>query len=129
MTFREWSKAEVDYGLKLLNSGIEGALSAQREFLHGRPLDPMLHESARHAWFPAAVGACIGIMASASGTGRPRSAAKIFAFAILGGAIGFTAGVAWETRRLTATAASGAFNNVNKVRDDHWFEKHPIDYA
>jgi hypothetical protein len=129
MTFREWSKAEVEYGFKLLNSGVAGVMTGQREFLDGKPLDPFLHDSARHAWWPAAIGACLGVMASSPQNGRRSSSARVLGFGLLGGLIGFTAGIAWETRRLTATAASAALDNVNKVRNEHWFEKHPIDYA
>jgi hypothetical protein len=50
-------------------------------------------------------------------------------FGLLGGAIGFGAGIAWENRRLAASAASGALRNIGRVRDEHWLERHPIDYA
>jgi hypothetical protein len=48
---------------------------------------------------------------------------------LLGGAIGFGLGFAWESRRLTFSALANAFKKIDKVRDDHWFERHPIDYA
>jgi hypothetical protein len=51
------------------------------------------------------------------------------AFGLLGGAIGFGAGVAWESRRLTASVAGSALRNIGRVRDEHWLTKHPIDYA
>jgi hypothetical protein len=51
------------------------------------------------------------------------------AYGLLGGAIGFGAGVAWESRRFTASVADGALRNIGKVRDEHWLTKHPIDYA
>ncbi|MGA8149565.1 MAG: hypothetical protein WB952_01210 [Terriglobales bacterium] len=50
-------------------------------------------------------------------------------YGLLGGAIGLGAGIAWETRCLTARAAGGALKNIGKVRDEHWLTKHPIDYA
>jgi hypothetical protein len=53
----------------------------------------------------------------------------VFTYGLLGGVIGFGAGVAWESRRLTASAACGALRNISKVRDEHWLERHPIDYA
>jgi hypothetical protein len=48
---------------------------------------------------------------------------------LLGGALGFGVGVAWESRRLTTSVASGAAKSISKVRDEHWLEKNPIDYA
>jgi hypothetical protein len=129
MTLRQWSKSEMEYGLKLFNSGMQGARSAQQTFLNGHSLEPFLHNSVRHAWVPTALGACLGVMAGAPNNHGRRSMTRALGFAVLGGAIGFTAGVAWETRRLTGTVASGVRNNVNKVRDEHWFKKHPIDYA
>jgi hypothetical protein len=49
--------------------------------------------------------------------------------ALLGGAVGFGASLIWENRDLTARVATGAWKNVSKARDEHWFEKNPIDYA
>jgi hypothetical protein len=57
------------------------------------------------------------------------SAGRALAYGLLGGAIGFGVGVAWESRRLTASVASGALKNIGRVRDEHWFELNPIDYA
>jgi len=47
----------------------------------------------------------------------------------LGGALGFGAGLTWRTRRLTASMSHGALKKMNSVRDERWFEKHPINYA
>jgi hypothetical protein len=54
---------------------------------------------------------------------------KVLAFSLLGCAIGFGAGVFWENRGLAAGVADGALRNIDKARDEHWLEKHPIDYA
>jgi len=48
---------------------------------------------------------------------------------MLGGAIGFALGVAWQSRRLAASMTSAALGGMGKVRDEHWLEKNPIDYA
>ncbi|MGA7512914.1 MAG: hypothetical protein WBW46_08460 [Candidatus Sulfotelmatobacter sp.] len=53
----------------------------------------------------------------------------MLAFGVLGGAVGFGAGIIWENRRLVASATGGALQNIGKVRDQHWLEKNPIDYA
>jgi hypothetical protein len=51
------------------------------------------------------------------------------AWGFLGAAIGFSAGMGWEIRGLAASIARGALHNVEKARDEHWLQLHPIDYA
>ncbi len=128
MGVREWSKESFNYGRKVLNSGLEGAHSGREAFLEGRPLTPFLNESVSSAWKPAIVGACLGVLGSYPGN-RHKSISRMLAFGFLGAALGFGAGVAWESRRLTASVARGALRNIGKVRDAHWLESHPIDYA
>lgn len=128
MGVRTWSKSEIEYGRKVLNSGLEGARSGREAFLDGRPLTPFLNESARIALKPAALGACIGVLSGCTGN-RPKSIARILTFGLLGGAIGFGAGIVWENRRLAGSVARAALRNIDKVRDERWLENHPIDYA
>jgi hypothetical protein len=128
MNSREGAKSDLDYGRKLLNSGLEGARSGGEEFLQGKPLIPFLEKSARNAVSIAAVGACIGLLGSYLGN-RRRSVGKAFAFGICGGAIGFGLGVAWGGRRLGASVVTGAWKNIGRTRDEHWIEENPIDYA
>jgi hypothetical protein len=128
MSVGEWSKSSVEYGRKLVDSGLEGAHAGEEEFLHGESLAPFLGKFAQRALVPAAVGACLGVLGSRPWNGH-RSAGRAFAFAFLGGAIGFAAGLGWESRCLTASVASGAMKSIGKTRDDHWFERNPIDYA
>jgi hypothetical protein len=54
---------------------------------------------------------------------------RVLAFGLLGGAIGLGAGLVWENRCLAASVAGGALRNIDRVRDEHWLEKNPIDYA
>ena len=49
MDLREWSKSNADYGRRLLDSGIAGALSGREEFLNGESIAPFLNESVRGA--------------------------------------------------------------------------------
>lgn len=127
MNFLEWSKSEVDYGRKLMDSAIEGARRGEGEFLRDESLGRHLERSALHAMGPAVLGACLGWCGGYMETRRPGKKALFCAF--LGGAIGFGAGVVWQNRKLTASVASGAWRSINKTRDAHWFEKNPIDYA
>lgn len=128
MDVRKWSKSSADYGQELLHSGIEGARSGGEAFLNGEPLTPFLSESLRSALKPAVLGACLGVLGSYP-TSREKSISRTLACGVLGGVLGFGAGVVWESRRLSASVACGAWKNIGKVRDEHWFAKHPIDYA
>jgi hypothetical protein len=128
MDLRKWSKSEVEYGRKVLDSGLEGVRSGREAFLEGKPLTPFLHESVRKGLKAAAAGACLGALSGYPGKGH-RSIGRILGFGLLGGAIGFGVAVAWATRRLTESAADAALRNVHRVRDEHWVEKHPVAYA
>jgi hypothetical protein len=128
MGLRTWSKSNLEYGRKVLDSGLEGAHTGREAFLNGRPLTPFLHESVSSAWKPAVLGACVGALAGYPGN-RHKSTNRMFAFGILGATFGFVAGVAWGSRDFTASVARGALRNMEKVRDAHWLENHPIDYA
>lgn len=128
MQVAEWSKSEVEYGRRVLNSGLEGVRSGQEAFLRGRPLTPFFRESFRKALMPAAVGACVGVLTGCPREGH-RSVARFLASGLFGGLIGFTAGVVWESRLLAVSVAGGALARIDKVRDEHWLERNPIDYA
>jgi hypothetical protein len=127
MNILDWSKSELDYGRKLVDSAVEGARHGEIEFLKDESLGCYLERSALHAVAPTMLGACLGWFGGYLESRRSRSRALACAF--LGGAIGFGAGVVWENRKLTTSVASGAWKSINKTRDAHWFEKNPIDYA
>jgi hypothetical protein len=125
MTVREWSSSNAEYGRRLVSSGLEGARSGREAFLHGGAFAPYIRTSFRNALGPAAIGVCLGILQSLP---KKRYARTVGA-AVIGGVVGFGIGLVWQTRRLTASVASEAFERIEKVRDEHWLEKHPIDYA
>lgn len=128
MNVREWSKSTASYSQRLLHSGRQGAARGRESFLHGTQLGPYLHHSVREALKPAALGACIGMLGGYPGT-RRHSARRAFACGALGCMLGFGVGVIWESRRLATSVAAGAFKDISRTRDDHWLERHPIDYA
>ena len=128
MNLRKWSQSEVEYGRKVLNSGLAGARSGREAFLNGKPLTPFLSKAVRDASTPAAVGAFLGVLGSFPGESH-RSAKRALAFGFLGWAIGLSMGIVWQSRGLTACAANGALRNIGRARDEHWLERHPIDYA
>ena len=130
MSFVEWSKSSVDYGRKLVDSAVEGARTGEDEFLK----EESLASSSRRVC-PAGISAGLHRRVSGGGGWLPGNRAAPLhdqgssVWFVLGGAIGFSAGVLWENRQLTASVASGAWKNISKTRDEHWFEKNPIDYA
>jgi hypothetical protein len=128
MTLRQWSNSSFQYGRKLLDSGVQGARSGEQAFLRGARLTPYLNRSVRIALGPAAVGACLGVLGSHP-RARRTSASRAFLCAAMGCVVGLGAGIAWKSRGLAASVAAGAIRNIGRVRDEHWLERHPIDYA
>jgi len=128
MAISDWSRSELEYGRKVLNSGLEGARSGQGEFLNGESLAPFIRKAALSALKPAAVGACMGILGGYR-RDRHNSIGRILGYGFVGSLIGFASGVAWESRDLTSSVAGSALKSIGKVSDEHWLEKHPIDYA
>ncbi len=132
MDLRDWTNSEIEYGRKLLDSGIDGARTGRDTFLHGRPITPFVSDSARKALKPSVVGAYLGMCLGALGSKSDEeegSIAKILLLGLLGGAIGFGTAMAWESRELAESAASEALRNIHKVRDEHWVEKHPVAFG
>ena len=128
MGIRKWSISSLEYGQRILSSGLEGARSGQEAFLRGRSFTPFLSESVHKAWKPCMVGACIGLLGSISGS-RHKSISRVLRCGFMGGAIGMGFGIAWNGRGLTESITSNALRNIAKVRDENWLESHPIDYA
>ena len=128
MTVQKWFESEVRYGRDVLAAGLEGIRSSRGTFLHGEPLSPFLKESVRRALKPAAIGTCLGLCGGCTGN-RSGSLRRMMALGMAGGAIGLGVGIAWESRYLIVGAVSSARKKIGKVRDDHWFERNPIDYA
>jgi len=128
MGFRKWSASNYEYGRKVLSSGLEGARSGREAFLQYKPVTSCLSESMPKVWRSAAIGACIGALGSIPGNRHP-STRRLLACSLVGSAIGFSVGIAWENRRLTERIVDSALQSIGKVRDEHWLERHPIDYA
>lgn len=128
MNAKAWSKSKVEYGRKLVDSAVDGIRTGEDEFLVDGRLAPYLAKGAARSLAPAAIGAILG--AYCGGLRREnRSAARILTGCILGGLVGFGAGMLWETRYLTESIGANVRKRVQSVRDEHWLEEHPIDYA
>lgn len=128
MSLSMWSRSNLEYGRKLIHSGLDGARSGQEAFLGGKSASCFLDESVRDALTIGALGACLGALGGRLGK-QHRSRRRRLALTILGAAVGFAAGVGWESRHLMASAANGALKNIGRTRDEYWLEKNPIDYA
>jgi uncharacterized protein YcfJ len=87
-----------------------------------------LSRAAKTAWGPAMLGAAVGILASRPNKNQ-NAGYQTAVGGLVGGAIGFCAGVAWESRQVTGAMARHAVSNVNVVRDARWLEKNPVAYG
>ena len=124
-----WIRSNVEYGRKLVGSGITGADSARKEFLQNEPFRPWLGESARKALTFSTAAACLGTALAFVSKAHRKKTLDPIVFAIAGAALGFTAGVTWESRRFLASMTRQAIKDFNSTRDEHWLQKNPIDYA
>jgi hypothetical protein len=133
MSLLQWSESNFDYARKLASSGLEGAGFGRDEFLQGESVGPFLTEAARQALASAAVGVCLGTLGSrfarSDSRGNRKPAGRTVAFSLIGGVIGFAAGLIWNTQGLAANAARRGFEHTRPVRDERWLERHPINYA
>jgi len=129
MKIGDWLKSEVDYGRNLAGSGLQGARAAADSILHGEHVGKILGRSARASWAPTVMGAGLGALCGLLAQRRKPNAAAVAAMGVVGGVVGFTAGVAWETRQLSSGIARGAIRNIGTTRDSHWLGKHPINFG
>ena len=118
----------VRYGRSLANSGAAGMRRGREAYLDGTPLGVVLGQKARASLGLAAIGACAGL-AQCLVSDRRRRVPTGLALGAVGSLLGFFAGFTWKTRDLTASMVHAASENMSAVRDEHWLERHPIDYA
>jgi hypothetical protein len=124
----EWVGENLEYGRKLVNSGLEGAQAGGEAALGEDSVPQVLLESAPSSVGLAAIGAGVGVLCSYLGNKRKLSN-ECALFGMLGGIAGFLVGMGWTTRHLTNGLAVGAIKNIKTVRDERWLDRHPIDYA
>jgi hypothetical protein len=121
-------RSRVQYGRALVNSGLSGLRSGRDSHLHGQPLSDVLTESARGALGLAVIGTCVAVVGSYF-TGQRARSLRAVGYGAVGSAIGFVIGFTWKTRELSASMGRSALKEMGVVRDEHWLESHPIDYA
>jgi hypothetical protein len=125
----DWLKSELEYGRDLADSGWQGARTAYGSMAQEEPVGELLSRSARASWAPTAMGAGIGALCGLLVQRRKPNTAAVVAMGVVGGFVGFTAGVAWETRQLSSGIARGAMRKIGSTRDSHWLGKHPINFG
>ncbi len=121
------TRGYVRYGKTLVKSGVSGLRSGRESHLHGQPLVSVLTQSARASLGMATLGAIAGLLQCVSR--RRHRVPKTLAWSAIGSTVGFCAGFAWKTRALTASMGRSSLKQMGVVRDEHWLERHPIDYA
>jgi hypothetical protein len=115
------------YITRLVGTGFRGAISVSRLSFKDEPAGSVLSHSFRKSWKPAAIGACIGVLASVWKRGRKPSTALRAGF--VGSTLGLAGGVVWNSRGVTGAVVRGAIKNVNAARDERWLELNPINYG
>jgi len=104
-----------------------GAICVGRLTLKDEPAGSVLSHSVRKSWKPAAIGACLGVLASVWKRDPKPSTALRSGF--VGTTLGLAGGVVWNSRSVTGAVVRGAIKNVNAARDERWLELNPIDYG
>jgi hypothetical protein len=115
------------YGRKLVNAGISGIRTGRENFDPQRA-SALVSNSAEESLKLALVGACLGILPACLMRRRSRLSSALV-LGVAGSALGFCAGFSWKTRKLTSSLAHSAMREVRRVKDEHWLETNPIDYA
>jgi len=128
MEQRRVLRKQLRYGKDLVESGVSGLRSGRDSHLNGKALSTVLSQSARASLGLATIGASAALLRLYLNDRRSRFS-KAVAFGVAGSAMGFLAGFAWQTRELTADMGCSAWKQMGAVRDEHWLERHPIDYA
>ena len=111
----------IDYGRELLHAGLQG--------LHAKngnaTLKPEIVTAARASLISAAVGAGLAWLGCDLLKRRDLKAPAV----ITCSAFAFCAEFGWRTRAISSGLVSSAAKEVSKVRDQHWLQANPIDYA
>lgn len=119
--------SDVQYRQRLLLSAMEGLKSGKAAFLNDRPVSSYLNQCARESFSPAMIAASVGALIACSRV-RHKSA-KAATLGMIGCAIGFGAAFVWKSRRLGASMARSAWEQLGRTSDQRWLERNPIDYA
>jgi hypothetical protein len=112
---KTYSRNKV-YGRKIVEAAISGISKSETPAENKSPLRLILG---------CLTGAAIGTCADKYVLRRPARFSRTVACA----AVGLLATLAWNTRNITGAMVRSAAKEIGKVRDAHWLETNPIDYA
>ncbi len=129
MKIGDWLKSEVEYGRDLAGSGWQGARSAADSIFQDEHVGSVISRSARASWAPTVVGAGVGALCAFVAQHRKPRPVALVVMGVVGGFVGFSAAVAWETRDISSGIARGALRKIGNTRDSHWLGKHPINFG
>jgi hypothetical protein len=129
MKIGHWLKSEVEYGRDLAGSGWEGARTAADSIFQEEHVSSVISRSARASWAPTVVGAGVGALCALAVQHRKPRPAAVVAMGVVGGFVGFSAAVFWETRDISSGIARGALRRIGTTRDSRWLGKHPINFG
>ncbi len=121
MTGHHFLAEEIDYGRKLVQAGIQGLESGVAK----PTVMPELAVAAKSSFKAAAIGAGLAWMSCQILNRRAERGRTVMACSVLA----FCAELGWRTRTLRSQLLNGAAKEISKVRDQHWLEMNPIDYA
>lgn len=112
---------KLSYSRSLVQAGVAGFRTAKRPNDRSREFA----SATRSALKAAAIAAGIGLLASSIGRNPKRAIRNAFAV----GGITFCTDLCWQTRTATNSILAAVRKQVSSVRDQHWLELNPIDYA
>ncbi len=122
MTRTKPAVINLGYGLQLLEAGMKGLHTSGGGNV---PAGTQLASSFRTSLKAAALGAGVAWLGSSLiGRRGARVQATLTCSALV-----FCAELGWQTRSLSSYMMRCAAKEMSKVRDQHWLELNPIDYA
>ena len=113
----------IDYGRELVHAGMEGIHEAER--MTAPSSEVHLMRSARESLKAAALGGSLALIACKVMDRRKFRLASVFTW----GTAAFCADFLWRTRGVSSKMIECAEKEISRVRDQHWLDSHPIDYA
>jgi hypothetical protein len=117
-------KSRLHYGEALVHAGVSGLRKGRHSQVKSIEISAALTRSALASLGLAAICTLAGLSRS-----RRRSISRTLAYGVAGSVLGFAAGLTWGTRHLTAGMARSAMKEIGALRDEHWIEKHPVNYG
>lgn len=121
-------KSELFFAYHLLEAGLKACAPVRPDGAAAKPPLAAKLADCRHAWTSAAAAAAVGGLGTVL-FGKRKSLQDVAFNGLIAASIGFAGALAWGSRERTAEIAHQAARNMGAIRDSHWLERYPIDYA